>query len=294
MGSGAVRDQSSGGTLSDAGAVERAGGGLFLVAPGVSVQRIASAPSRSAPKECAPFGDPFSVRMDSKRRDVRTRIHTCGRVRIYAGALAAVAPSRALAASALADTDAAPAQRFRGSPQQETFLDQLQRDTFKLLLGALRRDGAHARSRSPASDVSSVAAIGFALTSYVVGVERGYVARAEAAARTLATLETLWRAPQGSAAEGVSGYQGLFYHFLDTPHGIRRQTQSELATIDTALLMAGVLSSQAYFDREDGTEQSIRSSPTASTAGSTGRGRPRRGTGRCSAWAGARSQASST
>ncbi|MGZ4886833.1 MAG: hypothetical protein ACXVJK_03785, partial [Candidatus Aminicenantales bacterium] len=73
----------------------------------------------------------------------------------------------------------------------------------------------------------------------------------------LATLETLWRAPQGPATDGVAGYNGFFYHFLSGRDGLRTY-RSELSTIDTALLMAGVLSSQAYFDQEDETEQSIR------------------------------------
>jgi hypothetical protein len=195
--------------------------------------------------------------MGSKRWGVRTRIARVVVCALCAGALVAVAPSRAIAASALANTDAAATQRFRASPQQQAFLDQLQRDTFQFFWEASPAETGLTPDRAPGPHDSNVAAVGFALTSYVVGVERGYVARADAAARTLATLEMLWRAPQGSAAEGVSGYQGLFYHFLDTTRGVRAG-RSELSTIDTALLMAGVLSSQAYFDREDETERSIR------------------------------------
>jgi hypothetical protein len=102
-----------------------------------------------------------------------------------------------------------------------------------------------------------VAGIGFALTAYPVGVERGYVSRPDAAARTLATLQTLWRAPQGPATGGVSGYNGLFYHFLDA-RDAHRSWESELSTIDTALLMAGVLTAQTYFDGPDEVERAIR------------------------------------
>jgi hypothetical protein len=55
----------------------------------------------------------------------------------------------------------------------------------------------------------------------------------------------------------VAGYKGLYYHFLDGRGGLRLD-QSELSTIDTALLMAGVLSAQVYFDRDDAQERSIR------------------------------------
>jgi hypothetical protein len=141
------------------------------------------------------------------------------------------------------------------SPKQQAFLDQLQHDTFRFFWEASPSNGL-TPDRSPGAPTSSVAAVGFALTSYVVGVERGYVTRSEAAARTLATLTTLWQAPQGPAEDGVAGHNGLFYHFLDAEG--RRSDVSELSTIDTALLMAGVLSSQAYFDRNDEVEKSIR------------------------------------
>ena len=166
-------------------------------------------------------------------------------------------PAHAAARVRDAGPQQAAEQPYRSSPQQQVFLEQLQRDTFKFFWDATPSDTGLTPDRAPRADVSSVAGVGFALTSYPVGVERGYVTRAEAAARTLATLETLWQAPQGPAAEGVSGYKGLFYHFLDSRHGVRAN-ESELSTIDTALLMAGVLTSQAYFDREDETERSIR------------------------------------
>jgi hypothetical protein len=72
------------------------------------------------------------------------------------------------------------------------------------------------------------------------------------------TLEFLLGAPQGPEPEGTTGYKGLFYHFLDMTTGARFQ-QVELSTIDTALLMAGVLASQGYFDRDDPVEAEIRS-----------------------------------
>lgn len=176
---------------------------------------------------------------------------------LAAAALFAFSPSRSTAAGAVTRSDAAATGAFRATPQQRAFLDQLQRDTFKFFWEASPAGTGLTPDRTPGSDVSSVAAVGFALSSYLVGVERGYVARDDAAARTLVTLETLWRAPQGPAAEGVSGQHGLYYHFLDARRAVRAN-RSELSTIDTALLMAGVLSSQAYFDRDDATERAIR------------------------------------
>jgi hypothetical protein len=111
--------------------------------------------------------------------------------------------------------------------------------------------------RAPTPSFSSIAAIGFGLTAYGIGAERGYVTRAQAAERTLATLRSLLTLRQGSEARGVSGYKGFFYHFLDMRTGERFQTV-ELSTVDTSLLMAGVLFSQSYFDHDDATERAIR------------------------------------
>ena len=91
--------------------------------------------------------------------------------------------------------------------------------------------------RWPTQSFSSVAAIGFALTAYPVGVERGYVPRADAAQRVLNTLRFMYTAPQGSQPADVTGYKGFFYHFLDMQTG-RRFQQVELSTIDTSLLLA--------------------------------------------------------
>jgi hypothetical protein len=112
--------------------------------------------------------------------------------------------------------------------------------------------------RAPTPSFSSIAAVGFGLTAYGIGAERGFVPRAEAAARTLATLRSLLAMKQGTAPHGVSGYHGFFYHFLDMRTGERFQT-IELSTIDTSLLMAGVLFTQSYFDHDDPTESAIRS-----------------------------------
>ena len=147
-------------------------------------------------------------------------------------------------------------QPYQCSAEQNEFLEELQRRTFKYFWDNSGGSGL-TPDRTPGADTCSVAAVGFALTSYLVGAERGYVSRDEAAHRTYAALRVLWQAPQGPAAAGVAGFKGFFYHFLDGHDGLR-SADSELSTIDTALLMAGVLSSLVYFDRDDEVESSIR------------------------------------
>lgn len=112
--------------------------------------------------------------------------------------------------------------------------------------------------RYPSEPFSSIAATGFGLTSYLVGIENGYVDRATAAARVEATLNALWAMPQHPYSDSVSGYKGFFYHFLTMDQG-HRFKEVELSTIDTGLLMAGVLSVQSYFDGQSPTERNIRS-----------------------------------
>lgn len=137
------------------------------------------------------------------------------------------------------------------------FLDDLQQRTFRWFWETTNPSTGLVPDRWPTPSFSSVAAIGFGLSAYPVGVERGYVTREQARQRTLTTLRFLWSAPQGPDSVGVAGYRGFFYHFLDMETGTRFQ-QVELSTIDTALLMAGVLSAAEYFDGADPEEREIR------------------------------------
>ena len=114
-----------------------------------------------------------------------------------------------------------------------------------------------APDRWPTPSFASIAAIGFALTAYPIGVANGWVTREAARERTLVTLRHLWQLPQGPGTDGVSGYKGFFYHFLDMRRGLRFG-RCELSTIDTALLIAGVVFAGAWFDRADPAEREIR------------------------------------
>ncbi|HUP19655.1 MAG TPA: glucoamylase family protein [Gemmatimonadota bacterium] len=139
----------------------------------------------------------------------------------------------------------------------DAFLEDLERRTFDWFWETTNPANGLVPDRWPSNPFSSIAAVGFGLTAYGVGAERGYVTRAAARDRVLATLRHFWRAPQGPAASGVIGDRGFFYHFLDNGTGLRYGT-TELSTIDTALLMAGVLFTQSYFDGTDAAEAEIR------------------------------------
>ncbi len=139
----------------------------------------------------------------------------------------------------------------------QAFLDTVERRTFDFFWNVSDSTTGLTPDHALSPTFSSVAGIGFALTAYPIGASRGYVTRDAAARRTRITLEYLWRAPQGPADTGTIGYKGFFYHFIDMKHG-RRFVPVELSTMDTALLLAGVLFAGEYFDAPTPDETAIR------------------------------------
>lgn len=97
------------------------------------------------------------------------------------------------------------------------------------------------RDRYPGSEgIASIAAVGFGLTAYLVGIEKGYITREAGMERVNHTLDTLL---------ALDRVEGFYYHFLDMKTG-KRAWNSEVSSIDTAILMMGVLSAGEYFAGE--------------------------------------------
>jgi hypothetical protein len=76
-------------------------------------------------------------------------------------------------------------------------LDEIQRGAFGYFLHETNPANGLVLDKTCADWPASIAAVGLALTAYPVGVERGFVPRAEAAERTLTTLRFFWRSKQG-------------------------------------------------------------------------------------------------
>jgi hypothetical protein len=138
----------------------------------------------------------------------------------------------------------------------DDLLAALQRKTFDYFLHEANPANGLVADRSRINSPASIAAVGLALTAYPVGLARGFMSREQALARTLATLRFFWNSKQGSEPD-ATGYKGFYYHFLDMQTG-RRVWRCELSTIDTALLMAGVLTVGAYFREDCEDEEEIR------------------------------------
>ena len=139
----------------------------------------------------------------------------------------------------------------------DPFVNNLQRRTFRFFWRTANRSNGLVPDRFPSPSFASIAGVGFALTAYVVGVERGYISRAQARLRTLRTLRFLARVPQGPQEDGNAGYRGFYYHFLHMNNG-ERFGSAELSTVDTAILLGGVLLAQTYFDANVRSEREIR------------------------------------
>jgi hypothetical protein len=138
----------------------------------------------------------------------------------------------------------------------EEQLDALQRATFDYFLKETNPENGLVPDSTRQGSPCSIAATGFALASYPVGVERGFIKRGEAIERTLATLRFFFNSAQGPEPD-ATGYKGFYYHFLDMKSG-RRAWDSELSTIDSTFLIAGALTAAEYFSQDNQDELEIR------------------------------------
>jgi hypothetical protein len=129
------------------------------------------------------------------------------------------------------------------SPQDDTFLGELSRASFQFFrecahpqTGMVKDVGRLADSKY--NNTASIAATGFGLTSLCIASERGWLKRKDATDRARKTLRFLW--------QELPNEHGFYYHFVDWRTG-QRVGRSEVSSIDTALLLCGVLSCRAYF-----------------------------------------------
>lgn len=137
----------------------------------------------------------------------------------------------------------------RLSARDEAFLEDLSHRAFRyfqehadpntgLVLDRAQTSGAAHDASHPSHNIASSAATGFGLTALCIAGERGWISRAEARERVLRTLRFF--------ALRASQEHGWFLHWMDGPTGERRW-QSEYSSIDTALLLGGVLTARQYF-----------------------------------------------
>ncbi len=137
-------------------------------------------------------------------------------------------------------------------------LDDIEARTFRYFWDSTNPQNGLVPDRWPAESFCSIGAVGFALSAYPIGVERGWITRPQARDRVLTTLKFLRDLRQGAEPTGTAGFRGFFYHFLDMSRGTRFDAGVELSSMDTALMLAGALHCQSWFDGTDAGEVQIR------------------------------------
>jgi hypothetical protein len=140
--------------------------------------------------------------------------------------------------------------------EDSAMLEQLQKAAFEYFPRSTNPDNGLVADRSRDGAPSSIAVVGLALSSYPVGVERGWISRDDAVLATLRALRFFWHSDQTGGPD-ATGFRGFYFHFLDMKTG-ERVWQCELSIIDTAVLMAGILSSATYFTRNTASESELR------------------------------------
>lgn len=132
------------------------------------------------------------------------------------------------------------------TPDDQRFLDELQYRSFLYFIEQTDPVTGMTADRAPADGTpidinpspASIAAIGFALSAWCIGADRGWIDRDTAAAYTRRVLRYLQTdAPHRN---------GFLYHFMHRRTG-ERFFKSEYSSIDTALMLAGVLTARQYF-----------------------------------------------
>jgi hypothetical protein len=168
--------------------------------------------------------------------------------------LSSISLAALLCAGAVCGGRSAPAGH---SGAWDPFLDSLQQRTLRWFIVASPERTGLTPDRWPSSAPASIGAAGFGLTAIPLAAERKIISRVQAATRVLTSLRFLLAIPQGNAGAGVGGFRGFFYHFVNAHTGIR-EWNSELSTVDTGLLMMGVLFCQSYFVGPGRREREIR------------------------------------
>ncbi len=144
--------------------------------------------------------------------------------------------------------DTPDAARFQSEAQALLALDddalaaEVARQTFDYFWTEVNPVNGLVRDRSTPASVSSIAATGFGLAALPIAVERGWISANAGRARARETMGAI-------VSGGGQGGGGFFYHFVDMQTG-ERVWNSELSSIDTALLAAGALVAGQYFGGE--------------------------------------------
>jgi hypothetical protein len=133
------------------------------------------------------------------------------------------------------------------SREDDQFLDELERAQFLFFweqanpLTGLIKDRCNVRA-ADTGVVASIASTGFGLTAICIAEKRGFISYQEARLRVIATLVFLWKK--------LPTHRGFFYHFANINTG-ERIWDSEVSSVDTSILLCGILTCRQHFHDRD-------------------------------------------
>jgi hypothetical protein len=139
------------------------------------------------------------------------------------------------------------------SQQDEALLQQIESADFLYFWEQANPDTGLVRDRcnvvapDKGNQLGSIAALGFGLTAICIGEKRGFIPYAEARGRVLNTMRFLWKK--------LPNHRGFFYHWANINTG-ERLWDSEVSSIDTAILLCGILTCRQYFEHSEISELS--------------------------------------
>jgi len=142
---------------------------------------------------------------------------------------------------------APPTSQYVFSSADDALLDDLESSCFAYFLEqtnpttGIIKDRCNVRADDK-GELGSIAATGFGLTALCIGEKRGYIPRAVAQARVLGTLRFLWNK--------LPNHRGFFYHWANINSG-ERLWDSEVSSVDTAILLCGVLTCGQHFEHPE-------------------------------------------
>ena len=183
-----------------------------------------------------------------------------GGVALWAGAPAVACTLRAVTED-WSFRESAPTAEFTATTESlddPAFLDMIQRSTFRYFWQSAHPVSGLTRERSSSGDICATGGTGFGIMAIPVGIERGFITRAEGTARLLQVLTFL--------ATTAERHWGAFPHWI---HGVTGQhvgflgpSDDTVDLVETSYLAEGLLTVRQYFDGAGADETQIRALAT--------------------------------
>lgn len=136
---------------------------------------------------------------------------------------------------------------------QDELLTKVQQQTFKYFWDFAHPTSGMIRERNTSGDIVTTGGTGFGVMAIVVGVERGFITRAQGAERVSKIADFL--------LNNTTKVKGAFSHWVNGATGAIQPFSAKddgADIVETSLLMQGLLVARNYFKNADATETQLR------------------------------------